>query len=87
MVSEDEIRWMADLMKIEIVDHKEYVEKVLDMIDYFAILDDAQSDVEISTIEIPLERLREDKHVPYDDHLIRWLKGYRDGHIRAPKMV
>ena len=87
MVSEDEIRKVAALMKIRITDHREYVTKVQGMIDYFAILDGASGDDDLSTLEIPLERLREDRSAPYGDPLMPWLRGDRDGYIRAPKMV
>jgi Asp-tRNA(Asn)/Glu-tRNA(Gln) amidotransferase C subunit len=39
MVSEEEIEKVSKLMRIEIDDHKEYVEKVHSMIDYFDILE------------------------------------------------
>ena len=41
MVTEEEIERVAKLMKIDVHDHKEYVEKVHEMIDYFDILDSA----------------------------------------------
>ena len=41
MVTEEEIEKVAKLMKIEVDDHKEYVDKVHAMIDYFDILDQA----------------------------------------------
>ena len=46
MVTEDEITNVAKLMKIEVEDHREYVEKVHAMIDYFDILDSAGVDDE-----------------------------------------
>ena len=46
MVTEEEIETVAKLMRIDIDDHKEYVDKVHAMIDYFDILDSAGVDSE-----------------------------------------
>ena len=74
-------------MKIEIDDHKEYVDKVHAMIDYFDILDSAGVESEeISMQEIPLENLRKDEHIPFDEKLIDRLNNYKGTYIRAPKM-
>ena len=49
-------------MRIEVDDHKEYVDKVHAMINYFDILDSAGVESEeISMQEIPISNLREDK--------------------------
>ena len=88
MVSEEEIEQVARLMKIEVTDHKEYVEKVHKMIDYFDILDSAGvEEYDFSMKEIPLGKLREDKHIAYDEKLIERLKNYKEKFVRAPKMV
>jgi aspartyl-tRNA(Asn)/glutamyl-tRNA(Gln) amidotransferase subunit C len=87
MVTEEEIEHVSKLMKIDIDDHKEYVDKVQTMIDYFDVLDsaDVQSE-EISMQEIPISNLREDKHIPFNDKLIDKLKNYKGSYVRAPKM-
>ncbi len=87
MVTEEEIEHVSKLMKIDIDDHKEYVDKVQTMIDYFDVLDsaDVQSE-EISMQEIPISNLREDKYVPFNDKLIDKLKNYKGSYVRAPKM-
>ena len=41
MVTEKEIEHVSKLMKIDVNDHAEYVDKVHAMIDYFDILDSA----------------------------------------------
>ena len=88
MVSEEEIKRVAKLMKIEITDHKEYVEKVHKMIDYFGILDSAGVDeYDFLIRDIPLENLREDKHIEFDEKLIKRLKNYKENYVRAPKMI
>lgn len=88
MVSEIEIEHVAKLMKIEITNHKEYVEKVQKMLDFFEILDSAGvEDEEISPHEISLNSLRNDEHIEYDEKLINRLKNYKENYIRAPKMV
>jgi len=87
MVSEEEIEHVSKLMRIEVDDHKEYVEKVHMMIDYFDILDSAGVDSEeISMPEIALSNLREDEHIPFDDKLIEKLNHYKGTYVRAPKM-
>ncbi len=87
MVTEEEIEHVSKLMKIDIDDHKEYVDKVHTMIDYFDILDSAGVESEeISMPEIPISDLREDEHIPFDDKLIEKLNHYKGTYVRAPKM-
>ena len=87
MVSEEEIEHVSKLMRIDIDDHKEYVEKVHTMIDYFDILDSAGVESEeISMPEIELFNLREDEHIPFNDKLIEKLNHYKGTYVRAPKM-
>jgi len=87
MVTEEEIEKVSKLMRIDIDDHKEYVEKVHMMIDYFDILDSAGVESEeISMPEISISKLREDEHIPFDDKLIEKLNHYRGTYVRAPKM-
>ncbi|MCE2614401.1 MAG: hypothetical protein LVO36_00705 [Nitrosopumilus sp. (ex Thoosa mismalolli)] len=87
MVTEEEIEKVAKLMKIEVTDHKEYVDKVHAMIDYFDILDSAGvDDEEITTQEISISNLRNDEHVPFDEKLIEKLNHYKGTYVRAPKM-
>ena len=88
MVSEEEIEHVAKLMKIEITDHKEYVEKVHKMIDFFGTLDSAGVEEDEFLIrDMPLEQLREDKHIEFDEKLIKRLKNYKENYVRAPKMI
>ena len=88
LVTEEEIEQVAKLMKIDVHDHKEYVEKVHEMIDYFDLLDSAGvNDEEIKMNSLPLSNFREDKHVPFEGKLIENLKHYEGTYIRAPKMV
>ena len=87
MVTEDEIEQVSKLMRIDIDNHKEYVEKVHMMIDYFDILDSAGVESEeISMPEISISKLREDEHIPFDDKLIEKLNHYKGTYVRAPKM-
>ena len=87
MVTEEEIENVSKLMRIDIDDHKEYVEKVHMMIDYFDILDSAGVESEeISMPEISISKLREDEHIPFDDKLIERLNHYKGTYVRAPKM-
>ncbi len=88
MVSEEEIKQVAKLMKIDVDDHKEFVEKVHDMINFFDILDSAGvEDEEITMSALPMSSLREDKHIPFEDKLIEKLNNYKGSYVRAPKMV
>ena len=87
MVTEEEIEKVSKLMRIDIDDHKEYVEKVHMMINFFDILDSAGVESEeISMSEIPLSKLRDDEHIPFDDKLIEKLNHYKGTYVRAPKM-
>lgn len=65
MVTEEEIEHVSKLMRINVDDHKEYVDKVQTMIEYFDILDSAGVESEdISMQKISILNLREDKYVP-----------------------
>ena len=87
MVTEEEIENVSNLMKIPIDNHKEYVEKVHTMINYFDILDSAGvEDEEISMQEISISKLRDDEYIPFDEKLIEKLNHYKGTYVRAPKM-
>jgi len=87
MVTEEEIENVSKLMKIPIDNHKEYVEKVHTMINYFDILDSAGVESEeISMQEISISKLRDDEYVPFDEKLIEKLNHYKGTYVRAPKM-
>lgn len=87
MVTEEEIEHVSKLMKIEVENHKEHIDKAHAMIDYFDILDSAGVESEeISMQEIPLSNLRIDKYIPFDEKLIDKLKNYKGTYVRAPKM-
>ena len=87
MVTEEEIEHVSKLMKINIDDHKEYIDKVHAMIDYFDVLDSAGvKSEEITMQEMPLSDLREDKHIPFNEKLIEKLNNYKGTYVRAPKM-
>jgi aspartyl-tRNA(Asn)/glutamyl-tRNA(Gln) amidotransferase subunit C len=87
MVTEEEIEKVSKLMKIDVDDHAEYVDKVHAMINYFDILDSAGVESEeISMQEIQISNLREDKYIPFDEKLIEKLNHYKGTYVRAPKM-
>jgi len=88
LVTEAEIEQVTKLMKIDVHNHKEFVDKVHAMIDYFDILDKAGADEEeIISQELLISELREDQYIPYEDKLIERLKNYKGQYVRAPKMV
>jgi len=87
MVTPEEIECVAKLMRIDVDDHKEYVDKVQTMIGYFDILDSAGVESEeISMQEISIDNLRKDEHIPFIDKLIEKLNHYKGTYVRAPKM-
>jgi aspartyl-tRNA(Asn)/glutamyl-tRNA(Gln) amidotransferase subunit C len=87
MVTEEEIERVSKLMKIDVDDHNEYVDKVQTMINYFDILDSAGVESEEITMpEIPVSSLREDEYIPFNDKLIEKLNNYKGTYVRAPKM-
>ena len=87
MVTTEQIEHVSKLMKIEVTDHKEYIDKVQTMINFFNILDSAGVDSEeISMQEISISNLREDKYIPFDEKLIKKLNHYKGTYVRAPKM-
>ena len=87
MVTVEEIKHVSKLMKIDVDDHSEYLEKVKKMISYFDILDSAGVESEeISMSEISIEDLRNDEYIPFEDKLIEKMNHYKGTYVRAPKM-
>jgi aspartyl-tRNA(Asn)/glutamyl-tRNA(Gln) amidotransferase subunit C len=87
MVTVEEIEHVSKLMKIDVDDHSEYLDKVKKMISYFDILDSAGVESEeISMSEISIEELRKDEYIPFEDKLIEKINHYKGTYIRAPKM-
>jgi len=87
LVTEEEIAQVAKLMKIEIEDHSEHVEKVQKMLQYFDILDEANVESEIlDYVGIEMDELRDDIYTPYDKKLLKFLKTYKEKYIKAPKL-
>jgi aspartyl-tRNA(Asn)/glutamyl-tRNA(Gln) amidotransferase subunit C len=87
MVTVEEIEHVSKLMKIDVDDHSEYLDKVKKMISYFDILDSAGVESEeISMPEISIEDLRKDEFIPFEDKLIEKMNHYKGTYIHAPKM-
>ena len=87
MVNEEEIIRVAELMKIDLEDHGEHVNRVKKMLEYFDILDQIDlSSEEIKSQEKSLTELRKDEFIPNDKKLIESLKNFREHYVRAPKM-
>ena len=87
MVTVEEIEHVSKLMKIDVDDHSEYLEKVQTMISYFDILDSAGVESEeISMPEISIESLRKDEFIPFEDKLIEKMNHYKGTYVHAPKM-
>ena len=87
MVTVEEIEHVSKLMKIDIDDHSEYLDKVKKMISYFDILDSAGVESEeISMPEISIESLRKDEFIPFEGKLIEKMNHYKGTYVHAPKM-
>lgn len=88
MVKREEIVHAANLIKIDLQDHEKYIEQIEKILNYFEILDKAstESDTFVAQ-ELSLDKLRDDKYIPYDEKLISQLKNYKGTFVKAPKMV
>jgi Asp-tRNA(Asn)/Glu-tRNA(Gln) amidotransferase C subunit len=87
LVNEEEIAKVAKLMKIDLEDPSLQIKKVQDMLAYFDILDRANVESEeIIVQETDLDKLRDDKHVPYDKDLLKFLNIYQEKYVKAPKL-
>ena len=88
MVDKKEIEHLSDLVKIEIKDPKKYITQVEQILNYFERLDKVEITTEdLLRQELSIDKLREDKFVPYGDNLIENLKKTKENFVRAPKMV
>ena len=87
LVTEEEIAQVAKLMKIDLEDHSAHIKRVQKMLEYFDILDKANVESEeIIVQETDLDKLRDDKYIPYDKNLLKFLKSYQEKYIKAPKL-
>jgi aspartyl-tRNA(Asn)/glutamyl-tRNA(Gln) amidotransferase subunit C len=87
LVTEEEITHVAKLMKIDLEDHSTHIKRVQKMLEYFDILDNANVESEEITVqETELDKLRNDKHIPYDKNLLKFLKIYQGKYVKAPKL-
>ena len=88
MVKRQEIERLGDLIKIELKNPGKYVKQVEQIIDYFESLDKLEvSSDKILTQELTLDKLREDKYIPYDEKLVDKLKHTKENFVKAPKMI
>ena len=87
LVNEEEISEVAKLMKIDLEDHSVHIKRVQKMLEYFDILDRANVESEeIIVQETDLGKLRDDKYIPYDKNLLKFLKSYQEKYVNAPKL-
>ena len=87
LVNKEEISEVAKLMKIQLDDHSEHIQRVQKMLEYFDILDNAiVESEEIIVQETDLDKLRDDKYIPYDNNLLKFLKSYQGKYVKAPKL-
>jgi aspartyl/glutamyl-tRNA(Asn/Gln) amidotransferase C subunit len=88
MVDRKEIEHLSDLIKIEIKDPQKYITQVEQILNYFERLDKVEIAIEdLLRQELTLDKLREDKFVPYEDNIIENLKKTKENFVRAPKMI
>ena len=88
MVKRQEIERLGDLIKIEIKNPEKYVKQVEQIINYFESLDKLEiSSDTILTQELTLDKLREDKYIPYEEKLVEKLKHTKENFVKAPKMI
>ena len=87
LVNEKDISEVAKLMKIQLEDHSVHIKRVQKMLEYFSILDNANVESEeIIVQETDLDKLRDDKHNPYDKNLLKFLKSYQGKYVKSPKL-
>jgi len=88
MVKRQEIVRLGDLIKIELKNPGKYVKQVEQIIDYFESLDKLEiSSDKMLAQELTLDKLREDKYIPYDEKLVDKLKHTKENFVKAPKMI
>lgn len=87
LVTKEDIEYVAKLMRIEIENTDQYLAQIQKILNYFDMLDKADiSSEEIQVHEVPVNELREDRHVPFETKLIDKIKNYKGSFVRAPKM-
>jgi len=87
MVNRKEIEHLSDLVKIEINNPEKYIAQVEQILNYFERLDKVEIiDEDLLRQELSIDKLREDKHVSYEDNLIGILKKTKENFVKAPKM-
>ena len=88
MVDRKEIEHLSNLIKIEISDPQKYITQVEKILNYFELLDKIEIEIDdLLRQELTLDKLRDDKFVPFEDKLIESLKKTKENFVRAPKMV
>jgi aspartyl-tRNA(Asn)/glutamyl-tRNA(Gln) amidotransferase subunit C len=88
MVDRKEIEHLSDLIKIEIKDPQKYIVQVEQILNYFERLDKIEVTTgDVLRQELTLDKLREDKFLPYEGNIIEKLKKTKENFVRAPKMV
>ena len=88
MVDRKEIEHLSNLIKIEISDPQKYITQVEKILNYFELLDKIEIEIDdLLRQELTLDKLGDDKFVPFEDKLIESLKKTKENFVRAPKMV
>lgn len=88
MVDRKEIEHLSDLIRIEIKDPQKYIIQVEQILNYFERLDKVEITMEdLLKQELTLDKLREDKFLPYEENIIENLKKTKENFVRAPKMA
>lgn len=88
MITTEEIKRVANLMKIDIDDYDAHLEKIQKMISYFDTLDDANvSHVNLDLVDVDFDKLRDDTFISHNTDMRESIKTLENGFVRAPKMI
>ncbi|WOV92692.1 MAG: hypothetical protein R1F52_06160 [Candidatus Nitrosoabyssus spongiisocia] len=88
MITTEEIKRVANLMKIDIDDYDAHLEKIQKMISYFDTLDDANvSHVNLDLVDVDFDKLRDDIFISHNTDMRESIKTLENGFVRAPKMI
>ncbi len=87
MIDKDKIIHLAWLARLEIDNVDLYEEQLNKIIEYFNILDEADTKSEPQYIIKDIELFREDIPKKYEEDIFNMLNNKKDRFVKAPKMV
>ena len=88
MITTEEIKRVANLMRIDIINYDAHIEKIQKMISYFDTLDDADvSNIDLDLVDVDFDKLRDDTFIAHNADMRKSIKTLENGFVRAPKMI